>query len=46
MPKGSYGLSPNQQENQRKSFEAILAEADAIPAPVIPPLRRRYAAAH
>lgn len=36
MPKGSYGLSPNQIENQRKSFEEILAKADALPSPVIP----------
>ncbi len=34
MPKGSYGLSPNQQHNQRKPLDAIMAEADALPKPV------------
>lgn len=34
MPKGSYGLSPNQIEAQRIPLEEILAKADSLPPPV------------
>lgn len=36
MPKGSYGLSPNQQAAQRVSLEEIMAKADSLPTPVQP----------
>lgn len=36
MPKGSYGLSPNQIEAQRKTIEEIMEKADALPPAVKP----------